>query len=163
MTVFVNPRRVLCFPNCSCLSFGVKQGGSFALEGPDGCNLKTLNKGLQLLMGGCYAIQAYRGEIGRIKAAFFLGCFLALPVVAGVMAGQWALHLALPGWSLLLIAGGLLALGQKLADVCYKRLLFPEFSLRGIKKGLLRVGVLLVWFALLAFTLLLSVVSAVRA
>jgi len=114
-------------------------------------------------MGVCYAIQAYRGEIGRLKAAFFLGCFIALPVVACVMAGQWALHLALPGWSLLLIAGGIVALGQKLADVCYKRLSFPELSLRGIKKGLLRVGVLLGWFALLAFTLLLSVVSAVKA
>lgn len=114
-------------------------------------------------MGVCYAIQAYRGEIGRIKAAFFLGCFLSLPVVAGVMAGQWAFHLALPGWLLLLIAGGLLALGQILADLCYKRLSFPEFSPRGIKKGLLRGGVLLAWFALLAFTFLLSVVSAIKA
>ncbi|AHJ95402.1 hypothetical protein Hsw_PA0069 (plasmid) [Hymenobacter swuensis DY53] len=83
--------------------------------------------------------------------------------MACVMVSQWALHLALPGWSLLLIAGGIMALGQKLADVCYKRMFFPEFSLRGIKKGLLRVGVLLVWFALLAFTLLLSVVSATKA
>jgi hypothetical protein len=124
--------------------------------------LELLNKGLRQLMGVCYAIQAYRGEIGRIKAAFFLGWFIALPVVACVMAGQWALHLALPGWSLLLVSGSILALGQKMADVCYERVLFPEFSLRGLKKGLLRAGVLLVWFALLAFTLLLSVVSALK-
>ena len=80
-------------------------------------------------MGVCYAIQAYRGEIGRIKAAFCLGCFIALPVVACVMAGQWAFHLALPWWSLLLIAGSILVLGQKLADDFYKRMFFPELSL----------------------------------
>ena len=105
---------------------------------------------------------AGKGEVGRLKAAFLLDLFLVLPVTAAAMAAHWALHLALPGWVLCILALGIFAPGAKLADRCYERIPFAAVSLRGIRRVLLSIAVFLVLLALSALTLLLSMVSAYK-
>ncbi|OGX82461.1 hypothetical protein [Hymenobacter coccineus] len=121
-----------------------------------------VNKGLRLLMGACYAFQAYKGEIGRLKASILLGLFISLPSTAFVMAGIWASHVSAPDWLLIITPIATVVLGDKLANACYQRVPFAVLSLQGINKLLLISGLLLVLAAMLVLSFLLTLVNILK-
>lgn len=113
-------------------------------------------------MGVCYASQAYKGEIGRIRASTSSGLFISFSATAFVMLGILARHFSLPDWLLFLTPIAIAVLGDKLVNACYRRVPFAALSIQAINEVLLVTDVFLVLVALLALSFLLTLINTLK-
>ena len=103
-------------------------------------------------MGLCYISQAFKGEIGRLKASWLFGGLISLVSLLCIIGVANLFHFHIPILLLIPLIITDFVLGSKLGALCFDRISYKEFSIHGFLKYLTVTA----WYLILAIILFAS-------